>query len=271
MKYRSVLISKTIAILFISIASCPFLISASYAGAFPEKHLDSAVSSTFYRSESQYYNLYFWRENGKLWVEIEPLSETAWVCTTSFVIIQNDVRYDSVWMERLSGDSQCGDVDSNLVLEFTQLAFRENADLSKAFTILYDNGSEYYFLDVPAEIGTTGYMASNDLWIRAVIQSTEGPLEAVFYKGQESKTERGDTVIWGYFYADPADISWGLRGNPDLYVKIWYDVSGALYVAFFHVSVPDIDVYTDYPYDGIVDKQGTASLSNRLVQHDYLK
>lgn len=78
-------------------------------------------------------------------------------------------------------------------------------------------------------------------------------------------------MIWGYFYADPSDVSWGDKGNPDLYVKIWFDVSGRIDVNFFHVSVPDTDVYSDYQYDGSYDKRGTATMDNRYVRHEYWK
>ena len=31
---------------------------------------------------------------------------------------------------------------------------------------------------------------------------------------------------------------------------IWFDVSGRIDVNFFHVSVPDIKVYSGYPWNG---------------------
>jgi len=114
-----------------------------------------------------------------------------------------------------------------------------------------------------------GYRVTDDLWIRAVINTVDGPIDAAFYKGGENMTERGDTVIWGYFYADPSDVSWGSEDNPDLYVKIWFDVTGRIDVNFFHVSVPTIDVYTEYPYNGSYDKRGTATMDNRYIRHEY--
>jgi len=79
-----------------------------------------------------------------------------------------------------------------------------------------------------------GYMVTSDLWIRAVIDSVEkGPIEAVWQKGGEDTTSRGDRVIWGHFYASPSDVTWGSRNNPDLFVKIWFDVNGRIDVNFF--------------------------------------
>ena len=36
----------------------------------------------------------------------------------------------------------------------------------------------------------------------------------------------------GHFYASPSDVTWGSSNNPDLFVKIWFDVSGRVDVNF---------------------------------------
>lgn len=116
-----------------------------------------------------------------------------------------------------------------------------------------------------------GVLVTDNLWIRAVIHTEDkGDIEGVWQLGGQDITARGDQVIWGYFYASPSDVSWGNANNPDLFVKIWIDVNGPVYVDYFHVSVPDIEVYTDYPYDGVPDEQGRATLTNRFVEHFYL-
>ena len=115
-----------------------------------------------------------------------------------------------------------------------------------------------------------GCMITSDLWIRAVINTEEkGPIEAVWQKGGEDNTSRGDRVIWGHFYASPNDVTWGSSDNPDLFVKIWFDVSGRIDVNYFHVSVPDIEVYSDYPHDGTVDEQGTTTTDRRYIRQYY--
>jgi len=116
-----------------------------------------------------------------------------------------------------------------------------------------------------------GYKATENLWMRGVIQTDEGPIDGVFYKGGDSMTARGDRVVWGYFYASPNDVPWGSKDNPDLYVKIWFDAGGRIDVNYFHVSVPEIDVYSDYPYDGSYDKKGTATMNERYVRHEFQK
>ena len=115
-----------------------------------------------------------------------------------------------------------------------------------------------------------GCLVTSDLWIRAVINTEEkGAIEAVWQKGGEDTTSRGDRVIWGHFYASPNDVTWGSENNPDLFVKIWFDVSGRVDVNYFHVSVPDIEVYSDYPYDGTVDEYGTTTMSRRYIRQYY--
>jgi len=130
----------------------------------------------------------------------------------------------------------------------------------------------FFSLMISSSVFAEGYLVTSDLWIKAVINTVEkGSVDAVFYNGGEKTTSRGDKVIWGYFYASPDDVSWGDQGNPDLYVKIWFDVSGRIDVNYFHVSVPDIVVYSDYPYDGAYDQCGTTTMANRYVRHEYWK
>jgi hypothetical protein len=115
-----------------------------------------------------------------------------------------------------------------------------------------------------------GDMVTSDLWIRAVINTEEkGPIEAVWQKGGEDTTTAGDRVIWGHFYAGPGDVTWGSANNPDLFAKIWFDHSGRIDVNFFHVSVPDIEVYSDYPYDGTPDEHGTTTMERRYIRQYY--
>lgn len=119
-------------------------------------------------------------------------------------------------------------------------------------------------------VSAAGYSVTSDLWIRAVINTVEkGPIDAVWQKGGEDLTAGGHRVIWGYFYASPSDVNWGSQQNPDLFVKIWFDAGGRVDVNFFHVSVPNIDVYSGYPYNGTPDKHGVTNLSRRYIRQYY--
>jgi hypothetical protein len=142
-------------------------------------------------------------------------------------------------------------------------------------TYLYN--TSYQFENGEAPDGYTqstipgGYdLAENGLRIGAIIQTENmGPIEGIWRQGGQATTERGDKVLWGYFYADPAIMNWGSAENPDLFVKAWYDVSGAVFLNFFHVSVPDIDVFSEMPVTGIYNNQGTTTLGNRFIEHRY--
>ena len=133
----------------------------------------------------------------------------------------------------------------------------------------YCNGENNIFMTKQLD-SSGGNLVTSDLWIKAVINTEEkGPIEAVWQKGGEDTTSRGDRVIWGHFYASPSDVTWGSENNPDLFVKIWFDVSGRVDVNYFHVSVPDIEVYSDYPYDGSPDEYGTTTMSRRYIRQYY--
>ncbi len=120
-------------------------------------------------------------------------------------------------------------------------------------------------------IHTIGTLVTDDLWIRAIINTEDkGPIEAVWKKGGESTNARGDRAIWGHFYASPNDESWGSANNPDLYVKIWYDVVDKRWdVNYFHVSVPDIEVYSQYPYNTGQQMHGLTTMSRRYIRQYY--
>jgi len=94
-----------------------------------------------------------------------------------------------------------------------------------------------------------------------------------------STTAGGDTVIAGYFYGSPNDVSWGSATNPEAYVKIWYARTGMLNVNFFHVGVFDIELTSSYKgsvpdgIDGVLnDDNNFINIwgdANRYARHDY--
>lgn len=107
----------------------------------------------------------------------------------------------------------------------------------------------------------------NDLKIGAFIEVEEKDLiSAVWRFGGSGTSERGDQVAWGYFYADPKDVDWGNPDNPEVFVKIWFDVSGRVDVNFFHVSVPNIKVFSGFSN---YQKEGLTTLDTRYTRHEY--
>ncbi len=126
--------------------------------------------------------------------------------------------------------------------------------------------------NLPARGNPTGYRIKNDLRIGAIIQTEDqGPIEGVWRKGGEDRTARGDQVVWGYFYADPKIMNWGSSENPDLFVKIWFDVTGYIVINYFHASIPNIEVYSDYPGNGSYDQRGTTTNQDRYIRHFFVR
>jgi len=112
------------------------------------------------------------------------------------------------------------------------------------------------------------YTIADKLQISSIIESQEkGSIEALWQEGGQAKNQRGDKVVWGYFHANPNDVTWGSKNNPDVFVKIWFDVSGRTDVNFFHVSVPDVFVYSTL--DKMNGDAKRATMDYRYVRHYY--
>ena len=123
----------------------------------------------------------------------------------------------------------------------------------------------FFNLALPARVIAEGFSVTPEIWIDAKINTVEkGTVNAVWKKGGDSYTSRGDRVIWGYFHANSQDVSWGSEINPDLFVKIWFDASGRIDVNYFHVSVPDIYVYSSK--NGKAVLSGTTTTQARYVR-----
>jgi hypothetical protein len=57
--------------------------------------------------------------------------------------------------------------------------------------------------------------------------------------------------------------------NPEVFVKIYIASNGWVNIAFNHVTVDELDVYSAHHYNSAYDQHGTATLTNRLVDHTY--
>ncbi|RLC06402.1 MAG: hypothetical protein DRI57_26875 [Deltaproteobacteria bacterium] len=115
-----------------------------------------------------------------------------------------------------------------------------------------------------------GNSADNDLRLGVMIDTVEkGLVDAVWRKGGEDVTAGGHRVIWGHFYANPLDVNWGSTENPDIFLKIWFDAGGRVDVNYFHVSVPDIEVYSAFSGNSVYDEKGTTTLDNRYIRHEF--
>jgi hypothetical protein len=112
-----------------------------------------------------------------------------------------------------------------------------------------------------------GYDITDTLKINAVFYpNTPESFAAAWREGGRATTNRGDKVIWGFFYADPVDRDWGNPENPDVFVKIWYDISGRVDVNYFHVSVPDIVVKSTFSG---TDATNSVTMEERYIRHEF--
>ena len=117
--------------------------------------------------------------------------------------------------------------------------------------------------------GDGGYVLSSDLWSKAVLQVAGSPVTLIWKEVGSDTTPSGDQVVSGYFYADPADFAYGSAFNPEVFVKLYIATSGWSNMAFNHVTVDDVTIYSAYEYAGSPNKTETVSLNGRLKEHQY--
>jgi len=128
--------------------------------------------------------------------------------------------------------------------------------------------SEAAATKVTTESQPTAYSIASGLQVGAFIETVEkGNINAAWKLGGTGVSARGDKVAWGYFYANPKDVSWGSANNPEVYVKIWFDVSGRVDVNFFHVSAPNIKVFSGV---GKFDNFASIATNQRYTRHEYV-
>ena len=175
-------------------------IPSHIAASFPTKHPDTAFSSTFakgYGSSINHFNIYVLRENNSIWIEIEPIEKDApFICSSAFIIIQNEVKFDTVKLVTTSGKSQYGDVQIPSVFELSQWSFYDNpADLNSEFSLLFDGGENTYTIDIfnkPPIVTTDS--ATSETSSSATLNGTVNP-------------NRSNTT---YYFEYGVDMSYGL-------------------------------------------------------------
>lgn len=114
-----------------------------------------------------------------------------------------------------------------------------------------------------------GVTVTSGLWLKAVLKTPAGSFTLLWTLVGTDTTPSGDRVVSGYFYADPTEFAYGSPFNPEAFVKIYIATNGWANIAFNHVTVDDLDLYSALAYSGAYDHFGNASLNNRLVEHTY--
>lgn len=141
---------------FLLICTLCLIAINALAQDFPEQHPTGAIEKLFIEF-SEEYKTFFWRENGELWVEFEPLGEDVFVCGPGFFILQNGKVYDTTVFENIYGDSQCADITQPFVFKLTQRDYQDLlADLDKPFIFQLDHydGNEIQAIQIPGSDGS---------------------------------------------------------------------------------------------------------------------
>ena len=109
----------------------------------------------------------------------------------------------------------------------------------------------------------------SSLWAEAVLDVPGSPVNLTWKLVGADITPSGDQVISGYFYASPDAFAYGSVYNPEVFVKIYIASNGWANIAFNHVTVDPVTVFSAHHYAGTAQQTGTATLANRLVEHQY--
>jgi hypothetical protein len=114
-----------------------------------------------------------------------------------------------------------------------------------------------------------GYAMTSTLWAKTILQPSTGPVTLIWKKVGMDITPSGDQVVSGYFYADPKDFAYGSQYNPEIFVKIYIAKNGWCNIAFNHVTVDNVSLFSAHNYAGSPNQSGTAGLASRLVEDQY--
>jgi uncharacterized protein (TIGR02145 family) len=121
---------------------------------WPTSHPDKAFYENLVYYSDQF-DFYLWEEGGSVWAEIIPTSGIPFVCSSSFVAIQNGIQNDDIVLEQIGGKTLCTDIYVSTVVK---VAFRSWApykiDFTKPFTLLYEGSyrNSLVTMNVPALI-----------------------------------------------------------------------------------------------------------------------
>lgn len=115
-----------------------------------------------------------------------------------------------------------------------------------------------------------GEVVGAGLWCKAVLQTPNvGPVTLKWKEAGSDTTPSGDKVISGYFYADPKDFAYGSLYNPEVFVKVYIASNGWANIAFNHVTVDNVQIFSAHQYAGYADHTGLITLNDRLGEHTY--
>ena len=119
---------------------------------------------------------------------------------------------------------------------------------------------------MPAAGLAAEYNVTSGLSLGAVLQVSGNPIDLVWQEVGTDTTISGDTVVSGYFYADPEDFAYGSQYNPEVFVKVYIASNGWMNIAFNHVTVDPVSVSST---NSGSHQEGTITTSDRIAEHTY--
>ncbi len=226
---------------------------------------DQVVSGYFYADSADfaYGSVY----NPEVFVKIY-IAASGW-CNIAFnhVTVDNVDIYSSHYYHGVADKTGTVSLSSRLAEhQYTDVNIDTNL-------VPWTNKTPYHSIDSRTDMSplsaTDGYTLSSHLWAKAILQVAAGPVPLIWKEVGEDTTPSGDRVVSGYFYADPAVFAYGSQYNPEVFVKIYIATNGWANMAFNHVTVDDVSMYSAHHYSGAADQQGSVTLTGRLTEHQY--
>ena len=124
-----------------------FTICPQAAFAWPPGHPEGAASAKFIDYGGDSFNVFIWREDGQLYIEIAPDSDPAYTCL--WTIIQNDIAYYNILLRKQSGSAKkCGDIP---IVSTVYALDVPGLKLFDEFIFIYTSGPSDQSLVVPAD------------------------------------------------------------------------------------------------------------------------
>jgi len=156
----------------IAVSVLLFITSFALSGeiSFPTTHPSTAVSDTWSSGFDDLFKIYVWRNNGHVWIEIEPLSGYPMICGYWFTVVQNNIQLpETVCLERNIDDYFiCEDLYVSTIFRMVKAGGGggsgpppsdvydgrlDYVDDPEAFILYFRNANLHvYSLEIPAEI-----------------------------------------------------------------------------------------------------------------------
>ena len=131
---------------------------------------------------------------------------------------------------------------------------------------------QFYCTDCP-ESGASAdgvYALTGELSAKAVLEvQGSAPLNLIWREVGSEVNLAGARVVSGYFYTDPNDSPYGSVYNPEVFVKVYITADGWANIAFNHVTVDPVSIYSAHNYAGTWSQSGSVTLTSRLAEHTY--